>query len=93
MRFVKEVTEEDHECLKALSEKWEMPFYKPIMYSREKNTFAADTWAIKVFNLTPSGGMSKKGAAHLLFDFCPICGERISPTDDPPGADRQLGGE
>lgn len=64
-------------CLEMVKERYEMPFVIPIFINENKD-LKSMKWAIRLFNLTESGNMSKTGQATLLIDYCPLCGEKIS---------------
>ena len=67
----------EHECIKAIEEKWDGPFEKPITWSLETGITAPKRWAIKVYKLTKSGNISRNGGGYLYVDFCPFCGEKL----------------
>ncbi len=72
MKFIKMC-----DCLDTIKEKWDMPFTVPIFLT-DDHELKSLKWAIKVFNLTNSGNMSRTGGATLLIEYCPICGEKLN---------------
>ena len=71
------------ECLKQIKERWPEPFERPITVNREKNfNLETGNWAVKVFEMNPSGKTIKQGSIqHLMLNYCPICGCKL--IDDP----------
>ena len=70
----------EHVCLKTIREKWTFPFNRQITFNLETGDLSSD-WAIMVFDKTGSGAISKRNKAWLFFDYCPICGEKITEDD------------
>ena len=74
-----------HQCLEMIMDRWEEPFEIPIMISQDLHDLKATDYAVKVYNLTSSGRISRKGRSHLMLNYCPMCGEQLRDVDD--GAD------
>lgn len=68
----------NHKCLETVAEKWEQPFSKPLTFNRETGDLSASQWAVKVYNLTKGGNISKTESAQLFINFCPLCGEKLT---------------
>ena len=66
-----------HECIKAIAERWDGPFEKPITFDRETGALMAERWAIKVYKKTKAGNISRNGGGYLFVDYCPLCGEKL----------------
>ena len=64
-------------CLEQVSKKWPEPFHKPIMFNRENGQMSASDWAVKVYELNPSGTIKSKSQQHLILSYCPICGCKL----------------
>ena len=75
-----------HECLKAISEKWEGPFEQRITCNRETGDRGVSDWVVRVYKKTKSGGISKQGGGVLILNYCPICGERLIADSPAPPA-------
>ena len=73
--------------MKAIVEKWDGPFDRPITYDRTTGRMTAEDWMIRVYKLTKSGGISKNGGGYLRLEYCPICGERLIAAKE--GEDEQ----
>ena len=61
-------------CLQQVSEKWPEPFGQPIRFNMEDGQLLAGEWAVKVYELNPSGTIKKGSQSHLMLNYCPICG-------------------
>lgn len=66
-----------HECLKAIQDKWDGPFERPVTWSRPLCKRTAGRWAIKVYQLTKGGNISRKDSSYLWIKHCPLCGEKL----------------
>ena len=64
-------------CLQFISEKWPEPFGKPIRFNTEDGQISAGEWAVKVYELNPSGTIKSKSLSHLMLSYCPICGCKL----------------
>lgn len=73
-------------CLEMIKERWPEPFERPIIVNREKNfNLDVSNWAVKVYQMNPSGKTIKQGSIqHLMLNYCPMCGCKLTEdeTDD-----------
>ncbi len=72
------MTDNEHECIRAMTERWDGPFEKPIVFDRETGELKVARWAIKVYKLTKGGNISKNGGGYLYVEYCPLCGEKLT---------------
>lgn len=71
-----------HECIRAITAKFDGPFERPITLDRETGELSVSRWAIKVYKLTKGNNISKSGGGYLYIEFCPLCGERLVPEEE-----------
>ena len=65
-------------CLQQVSERWPEPFGKPIRFNMETGQMNVSEWAVKVYELNPSGTIKKGSQSHLMLSYCPICGCQLA---------------
>ena len=68
-------------CLQFISEKWPEPFHKPIRINMENGQMSVDEWAVKVYELNPSGTIKKGSQRHLMLIYCPLCGCKLAEPE------------
>ena len=64
------------EALRQLVEEWDGPFKIPL-YITTDHSLKANKVAVGLFNLTPAGNISRKGASAFFIRYCPVCGQRL----------------
>jgi hypothetical protein len=69
--------------LEKIKAEYGMPFHQPITYD-DKMQLHVGPWAIRLFKLTPTGNIAKRGHTNLFLNYCPICGRKL--RDDAPEA-------
>jgi hypothetical protein len=65
-------------CLEEVEKRWSEPFGKPIRFNLENGQMSVSEWAVKVYELNPSGTIKSKSISHLMINFCPICGCQLA---------------
>lgn len=61
---------------------YEVPFHRPVMIDWTTGDMKVGKWSIKMFQLTPSGNISRKGYINVRMNYCPFCGEKIREENE-----------
>jgi hypothetical protein len=67
--------------LEQLEEEYDGPIERPISFNLKTGDIHSNSWAVHLYNLTPSGAISKKPAPFIFFTYCPFCGEQIRENE------------
>lgn len=63
--------------LEKLSEKYDLPFTRPITFNPETSQLGIGGWAVKCLTKTEGGAISKKRQATVFLTYCPFCRKQL----------------